>query len=85
VWVIFSVFPLNDAGVVAIVLLTAFLAATFIVANYGLAVVGITSLVVTLFTLIGDPVDQTAPWRMVATLVATAIIIPIAAFGRAER
>ncbi len=85
VWVIFSVFPVNDAGVVVIVLLTAFLAATFIVANYGLAVVGITSLVVTLFTLIGDPVEQTAPWRMVATLVATAIIIPIAAVGRAER
>jgi uncharacterized membrane protein YccC len=85
VWVIFSVFTMGDAGVVIVVLLAAFLAATFIVANYGLAVVGVTSLVVTLFTLIGDSVQQTAPWRMVATLVATAIIIPIAAFGRAER
>lgn len=85
VWTIFTVFPVSDAGVVVIVLLSAFVAAAFIVANYGLAVAGITMLVVSLFFLIGDPVDQTAVWRLIATLVATAIIIPIAAIGRAER
>lgn len=84
VWTIFTVLPVDDAGVVVVVLLSAFIAALFIVANYGLAVAGITMLIVTLFFLVGDPVDQTVQWRLVATLIATAIAIPIAAIGRAE-
>lgn len=84
VWTIFAVLPVDDAGVVVVVLLSAFVAALFIVANYGFAVAGITMLIVSLFFLVGDPVDQTAQWRLVATLIATAIAIPIAAIGRAE-
>lgn len=52
-----------------------FLAIAFLSANYAVAVTGITGVVMALFTLIGDPVAETAVARIEATIVGSLIVI----------
>ena len=44
-------------------------------ANYPIAVVGITVIVITLFTLDGEPLTESAPYRVLCTLIAAVITI----------
>lgn len=78
----FQVTSATNAAIVILIGLSAFVAALFIFANYAIAVIGITILVVTLFALDNDPVQETAPVRMVATLIAAAIVLPVSLLGR---
>jgi MFS family permease len=50
-------------------------AIAFINANYPIAVGGITLIVITLFTIDGEPLSETVPYRLVCTLVAAVITI----------
>lgn len=68
-------------GTVAISLYTGigvFIGLAFLTANYPIAVTGITLMVITLFSLQGEPVGETAPYRIAATLVAGVITAVIA-------
>lgn len=55
-----------------------FIGLAFLTANYPIAVTGITLMVITLFSLQGEPVGETAPYRIAATLVAGVITAVIA-------
>ena len=50
-------------------------AIAFVNANYPIAVGGITLIVITLFTIDGEPLSETVPYRLVCTLVAAVITI----------
>ncbi len=52
-----------------------FVSLVFLQANYALAVVGLTTTVIALFTLLGEPVSGTAPYRIAATLAAGVITV----------
>lgn len=60
----------NDVEVALIAGAAAALAVGFIAANYSVAVVGVTLLVVGLFTFDGDPVAATLVGRIIATIAA---------------
>jgi len=81
----FHVTSVTNAAIVIVIALSSFVAALFIYANYATAVIGITILVVTLFALDADPVQETAPVRMIATLIAAVIVLPISLLGRRKR
>ena len=53
----------------------ALIAEVFIVANYLVCVVGVTSFMIALFTLVGDPVGQTVAYRAICTILAGVITI----------
>lgn len=55
-----------------------FLLLAFLFANYPIAVSGVTLMVVTLLSLQGEPVLETAPFRIAATLVAGVITLAAA-------
>ena len=52
-----------------------FVALAYIAANYSIAVVGITFVLISLMTLDGDAIDSTAVYRIACTLVAAVITI----------
>ena len=70
-----DVLHLPALGFALLVGVGSFVAIAFLSANYAVAVVGITSVVMALFTLIGDPVAETAVARIEATLVGSLIVI----------
>lgn len=47
----------------------------FLRANYPIAVTGLTMAVIALFAIDGEPVDETAPYRVAATLLAGVIAL----------
>lgn len=63
----------SDLGIGILVGVAAAVTLTFIWANYALAVVGITFVVVGLFTFDGDPVAETLVMRILATILAGAL------------
>ncbi len=66
---------LGPWGLVPLVGASTLLALVFIWANYPIAVVGITVLVISLLGMMGDPVGATAGIRILATLIACAIAL----------
>ncbi len=67
-----------DRGPYALVIIIGsgvFVSLVFLQANYALAVVGLTTTVIALFTLLGEPVSGTAPYRVAATLAAGVITV----------
>lgn len=70
-----DVLHLPAFGFAVLVGVGSFLAIAFLSANYAVAVIGITGVVMALFTLIGDPVAETALARMEATIVGSLIVI----------
>ncbi len=60
-------------GIAVLVGIGSFVMLAFIWANYSIAVVGITLMMIALFTLVGDPVGSTALSRAFATLIAGVI------------
>lgn len=59
-----------------------FLALAFLQANYPIAVAGITLIVIALFSLLGEPVGETAHYRAAATVAAGVITALVALFWR---
>ena len=57
------------------VLIGTFFALAFFNANYPIAVAGITLLLMSLFTINGDPITETAPYRVMCTFIAAAITV----------
>ena len=70
-----DVLGLKQFGFALLVGVGAYLVVAFVNANYTIAVIGITGVIMALFTLIGDPVAETAIARIVATLVGSLIVI----------
>ncbi len=64
---------LGSWGLAVLVAIATFLALAFIWANYPIAVIGITVLVISLLGMMGDPVGSTAVIRIIATVVACVI------------
>lgn len=62
-------------GLAVLVAAATYLSLAFIWANYPIAVVGITTLVIALLAMMGDPVGETAVIRIVATFIACIISI----------
>jgi hypothetical protein len=65
---------LQDMGIVAPLVIGSLISLAFIWADYAIAVAGITVVVISLFTLNGDPVIETAGTRILATIVAAVIV-----------
>lgn len=70
-----DVLHLKHFGLALLVGVGAFVTIAFLAANYAIAVAGISMVVMALFTLIGDPVGQTAVARIAATVVGAVIVI----------
>lgn len=85
VFLTFQVTTVSNGAVIMVIAVSSYLAALFIFANYAIAVIGITILVVTLFTLAGDPVQETVPLRMLATVLAACIVLPASLLLRRSR
>ena len=62
-------------GLPIFVFVGTFVALAFFNANYPIAVAGITLLLMSLFTIDGDPITETAPYRLMCTLIAAAITV----------
>lgn len=62
-------------GLPIFVFLGTFIALAFFNANYPIAVSGITLLVMSLFSIDGDPITETAPYRLMCTFIAAAITV----------
>ena len=62
-------------GIAILVGIGSFVLLAFIWANYTIAVVGITLMMIALFTLVGDPVGTTAISRTIATVIAGVITV----------
>lgn len=70
----FSIFVPNDLGLALIIGFGGFVVLVFLFSNYALAVTGITIFALTLFELIGDPVNETIGMRIVSTVTAGVIV-----------
>jgi MFS family permease len=74
-----DVLQVGQATLPIFVFIGTLIALAFFNANYPIAVTGITLLVMTLFVIDGDPITDTAPYRLVSTLIA-AVITVLASF-----
>jgi uncharacterized membrane protein YccC len=74
----FSIFVPNDLGLALIIGFGGFVVLVFLFSNYALAVTGITIFALTLFELIGDPVNETIGMRIVSTVTAGVIVFIVA-------
>jgi uncharacterized membrane protein YccC len=82
-----AVFTLTDPGVLGLALLVgvgALVANAFITVNYATAVVGITTIMLTMLASIGESVDGSLPLRLAAT-VAGGALVAAAALVRPQR
>lgn len=70
-----DVLHFQHIGLALLVGVGAYVTIAFLAANYAIAVAGISMVVMALFTLIGDPVGQTAVARIAATVVGAVIVI----------
>ena len=68
-----NVLSVNDAGVAVLVGSAAAVTVTFIFANYAVAVMGITTVVIGLFSFDGDPVGETIVLRAILTISAAVL------------
>lgn len=73
--IVLAVVLINDVGMnpyvlASIVAVGVAISLIFLRANYPIAVVGLTLAVIALFDIDGEPVDETAPYRVAATLLA---------------
>lgn len=68
----------GDWAYAAVIGAGAFAVSAFLMANYTVAVTGITTFVIMLLALTGEPVGALAGWRMVDTLVAGIIVLAAA-------
>jgi uncharacterized membrane protein YccC len=68
-------FGWSEVGIVLIIGGGSMLALAFIWANYAIAVAGVTTFVIALFSLIGDPVRATLPIRALDTFIAGVITV----------
>lgn len=73
--ILLAVVLVNDKGMnpyalAVIVAVGVAISLIFLRANYPIAVVGLTLAVIALFAIDGEPVDETAPYRVAATLLA---------------
>ena len=66
---------INGYGIAVVVGVGALVMLVFLAADYTIAVAGITVIVMSLFSLIGEPVAETAPSRIASTLVAAVIVV----------
>lgn len=62
-------------GLPIFVFIGTLVALAFFNANYPIAVAGITLLVMSLFSIDGDPITETAPYRLMCTLIAAVITV----------
>ncbi len=80
VGILLAVLLINDTGmnlyVLAVISAVGIaISLIFLRANYPIAVVGLTLAVIALFAIDGEPVDETAPYRVAATLLAGMIAL----------
>ena len=68
----------GDLAFALVIAAGAFTITAFLFANYALAVVGITTFVIMLFDLTGEPVRSLAGWRMVDTVIAGVVALAAA-------
>lgn len=76
-----AVFTLTDPGVLGLALLVgvgALVANAFITVNYATAVVGITTIMLTLLASIGESVNGSLPLRLAATVAGGALVAAVA-------
>lgn len=73
--VIALAFPLSEGGYLVLSLVGAAVAIAFIWVNYAVAVAGVTTWVIALFGMVGDPVAQTVGVRLLATFAAAALVL----------
>ncbi len=68
-------FPLSEGGFLVLSLVGAAVAIAFIWVNYAIAVAGVTTWVIALFGMVGDPVVQTVGIRLLATFAAAILVL----------
>lgn len=73
--VIINVFEIRSYGLAVVIALAAVVMLLFLATDYTLAVTGITVIVMALMSLMGEQIDQAAPTRIGATLVAGVIVV----------
>ncbi len=66
---------IDGYGIAVVVGVGALVMLVFLAADYTVAVAGITVIVMSLFSLICEPVADTAPSRIASTLVAAVIVV----------
>lgn len=72
---VIDVLHLHRFGFAMLVGVGTYVSVAFLSANYAIAVMGITAIVMALFTLIGDPVGETAVARAAATVIGSIIVV----------
>jgi len=72
---VIDVLGLQRFGFAMLVGVGTYVSVAFLAANYAIAVMGITAIVMALFTLIGDPVGETALARAAATVIGSLIVV----------
>lgn len=65
----------GQEGLPIFVFIGTLVALAFFNANYPIAVAGITLLIMSLFAIDGDPITDTAPYRLLCTVIAAAITV----------
>lgn len=70
---VIDVFGLHAYGHVGLVMVGVFTCLVFVRANYSLSVIGVTMLIVALFSLTGDALSQTIQYRTAATAIGCLI------------
>lgn len=68
----------GDLWFALVIAIGAFTVTAFLLANYAVAVIGITTFVIMLFDLTGEPVRAVAGWRILDTLIAGVIALAAA-------
>ena len=76
-YVAIEVLNLQSYATAILVGVGAFVLLAFIWANYAIAVVGITMVVVSLVALNGDPVGQVSGVRVLSTIIAGIVVIAV--------
>lgn len=78
--VLFGVLGTPVWAAILVIGLATWVVAAFVWVNYSYTVAGITVMVLSLFVLDGQSIWETAPWRIIATLIA-GIIVTIAGYA----
>ena len=72
--VIFTAFPNVTPLELGMAILGCLIVGMMIWVNYSFSTIGITIFVISLFSIEGDPLSDTLPWRISATLIAGALV-----------
>lgn len=73
--VIVDVFHVQSIGFALLIGAGAYVAIAFLAANYAIAVIGITTVLLSLMTINHEPLIETALMRILATIIGSAIVI----------